>query len=98
MNVEKALGPDGLNVGFYKYHWKAIRQGMINFIKHIFFETSYLSLEINHTHICLIPKIEKPLEVKDYRPISLCNVAYKLISKILAERLKPRLNNIISEN
>lgn len=38
------------------------------------------------------------MEVKDYRPISLCKVAYKLISKILAERPKPWLKGIISEN
>ena len=46
----------------------------------------------------LIPKIENPLAIKDYRPISLANVVYKLISKILAERLKPWLNDILSEN
>ena len=46
----------------------------------------------------LIPKIENPLAIKDYRPISLANVVYKLISKILAERLNPWLNDILSEN
>ena len=53
---------------------------------------------MNQTHICLIPKTESPTTPKDFRPISLCNVAYKLISKVLADRLKPWLHLIISEN
>ena len=52
---------------------------------------------MNHTYICLIPKIELPTQVKDYRPISLCNIAYKLISINLADRLKPWLHSLISE-
>lgn len=46
----------------------------------------------------MIPKIENPTTIKDYMPINLANVAYKNISKILAERLKPWLNDIITEN
>lgn len=97
MNKDKAPGPDGLNVRFYKHHWHTLKKCLINFISH-FFQTGYLHPENNHTHICLIPKIESPMKVKDYRSISLCNVAYKIISKILAERLKPWLNYIISQN
>lgn len=48
--------------------------------------------------MCLIPKIDSPSSIRDYRPISLSNVAYKIISKILAERLKSYLNGAISEN
>ncbi|XP_048630790.1 uncharacterized protein LOC125604440 [Brassica napus] len=97
MNPEKTPGPDGMTAAFYRQHWEVIKPGVLSYIN-LFFEQSYLDPRINETHICLIPKIENPITIKDYRPISLANVAYKIISKILAERLKPWLHNIITEN
>jgi hypothetical protein len=54
--------------------------------------------EINETFIALIPKIKNPTHVSELRPISLCNVIYKLIAKVLANRLKKILGEIISPN
>jgi hypothetical protein len=51
---------------------------------------------LNLTNIALVPKVKTPSCVTDFRPISLCNVLYKLISKILANRLKKILPDIIS--
>ena len=54
--------------------------------------------ELNHTFIALIPKEKLANELKDYRPISLCNNIYKLISKILVVRLRALMGNLVSPN
>lgn len=64
----------------------------------MFFETGILKPSQNVTNVRLIPKIIGAKRVADYRPISLCNVYFKIISKLLALILKPTLRKIISEN
>jgi hypothetical protein len=58
--------------------------------------TGIMPPQLNSTNIVLIPKVKNPVSVSDYRPISLCNVFYKVISKVLANRLKKILLSIIS--
>lgn len=62
-----------------------------------FFITGYLNPELNRTQITIIPKVKNPEKLDQFRPISLCNYAYKIISKVLATRLKPWLGNIVEE-
>lgn len=61
-----------------------------------FFSDGSLPMGINDTAIVLIPKGPNPEEFKDFRPISLCNVVFKIISKCLVNRLRPLLDTIMS--
>ena len=75
--------------------WHIVGDNVV-FVVLEFLNTSYLLPDLNHTYIVLIPKIKNPVKVSDYRPISLCNFIYKIIAKVLANRLKQVLPHIIS--
>lgn len=62
------------------------------------FRTSTLHHNVNETFVRLIPKIQAPKKAADYKPIALCNVYFKIISKILTQRLKPLLHKLVSDN
>jgi ribonuclease HI len=91
----KAPGPDGFSASFYQQNWGLVHKEVCQAITH-FFNTGTLESSINITHIALIPKVANPRTVSEFRPISLCNVIYKVLSKVLANRLKPILHAIIS--
>jgi hypothetical protein len=91
----KAPGPDGFTALFYKKYWPYVRKDVLACIES-FFNHNHLLKEQNHTYIALVPKQNGSQSVYQFRPISLCNIVYKLISKILANRLKNLLPKIIS--
>ncbi|XP_024039324.1 uncharacterized protein LOC127898872 [Citrus sinensis] len=95
MSPTKAPGPDGLPAVFFQKHWQTVRSSMIGTCMHILNEGGNLTA-LNHTFIALIPKTAKPKKVTEFRPISLCNVIYRIIAKTIANRLKPILLQIIS--
>ena len=63
---------------------------------HAFFHSGSLLKSLNQTFLTLIPKVNFPVDVSHFRPISLCNVIYKIISKILVSRLKPFMDMLIT--
>ena len=91
----KAPGPDGMPPLFFQHFWntcgEVVTSTVLDFLNHGMSPPNF-----NETHIVLIPKINEPKHVSDYRPISLCNVAYKIASKAIANRLKKFLPSIIS--
>ncbi|XP_059450878.1 uncharacterized protein LOC132181647 [Corylus avellana] len=91
----KAPGPDGFTALFYKKYWSIVKTDVLVCIRN-FFQNHQLQQEQNHTHIALIPKQQGSHSVHHFRPISLCNIVYKIITKILATRLKTLLPKIIS--
>ncbi|XP_059440462.1 uncharacterized protein LOC132172916 [Corylus avellana] len=93
----KSPGPDGFPAAFYQEHWNLVGEEVVMAVRH-FFSTGLIDPDINFTHITLVPKKKNPSGVSDFRPISLCNVVYKILAKVLANRLKLVLPSIISCN
>ncbi|XP_026451484.1 uncharacterized protein LOC113351764 [Papaver somniferum] len=87
--------PEGFQVGFYKIQWATVGDDVCNMVKR-FFQTRHILKQINQTYISLIPKKKKCTCVADYRPIGLCNTSYKIISKVLVNRMKPMMEKLIS--
>jgi hypothetical protein len=92
----KAPGPDGFPARFFQRNWGIIKEEVIRAVKH-FFETGIIPDGVNETIIVLIPKSNDAEDIKDFRPISLCNVIYKVVSKCIVNRLRPLLQLLISE-
>ncbi|CAL9014415.1 unnamed protein product [Prunus brigantina] len=88
-------GPDGFTGAFFHHHWSVVGDDVFQVVQS-FFHSGKLPRRLNLTHITLIPKVLNPRNMKQWRPISLCNVIYKFISKILSNRLKSVLPLIIS--
>ena len=97
IHADKAPGPDGFSASFFQSNWHTVGSNIVIEVQS-FFSSGNLQSSINNTHIRLIPKIQSPQKMVDYRPIALCTVFYKIISKLLSKRLQPVLQTIISEN
>lgn len=92
-----APGPDGLTLSFFKTAWEVVRKEVILAIKH-FFQMGKLSIKTNVTFINLVPKVLEANSSKDYRPISLCNLLYKFVTKIIANKLKLVVRSLVRPN
>ncbi|KAK1554997.1 hypothetical protein Q3G72_020206 [Acer saccharum] len=95
MNPTKAPGPDGFQAIFFQKSWSVVGEELTNICLKVLNGTASIR-DFNYTNIVLIPKIKNPSSPKDFRPISLCSVVYKTVTKVMANRLKEILPAIIS--
>ncbi|GLT61308.1 hypothetical protein SLA2020_340270 [Shorea laevis] len=96
MNRDKAPGPDGFSMAFFQDCWDVLKSDIMG-VFHDFHAHSKFVKSLNATFIALIPKISGATDLKDFRPISLVSGVYKIIAKVLANRLKKVLEKIVSE-
>ena len=96
MHPDKCSGPDGYNPGFYQHFWHMCSDDIFKDCCS-WLEVGHFPASLNTTNIALIPKGASQTTMKDWRPIALCNVLYKIIAKVLANRLKRVLPKCISD-
>eukprot|EP00253_Pinus_taeda_P015369 PITA_15369 len=96
MPNDKASGPDGFTINFYKACWNIVRHDIWEIVEDSRRSKTILK-SLNSTFVALVPKVEEANTPEKFKPIALCNVIYKIISKVIANRLKMILPGIISQ-
>jgi len=96
MLPQKSPGPDGYNAFFFQKNWNVVSKKVTGAA--LSFKAGRLLSEVNHTFVTLVPKTTTVSCLSDNRPISCCNVIYKIISKVLANRLQQVIGELISAN
>eukprot|EP00253_Pinus_taeda_P023537 PITA_23537 len=97
MEADKAPGPDGFTIHFFKTCWHIIKADLQKMIRG-FMTKSKIGGGTNSTYLVLIPKDTNPETFSRFRPISLCNASYKVLAKLLANRIKPLLKRVITNS
>ena len=95
MNGDKALGPDGFTVAFWKNAWDFTKEEILDMFKEFHEHNSFVR-SLNNTFLVLIPKKNGAEDLGDFRPISLLRGLYKLLAKVLANRLKKVIGKVVS--
>ena len=96
MHPTKSPDPDGMSSIFYQKYWDVVGPQVVQCVIHTL-RIGIMPQGVNDTYICLTPKFKCPQKITEYRPISLCNVIYKLVSKVLANRLKGVLPKVVDD-
>ena len=87
IKASSAPGPDGMSSLFFQQFWEELGPKVSLEVKN-FFETGRMPTDWNFTYLCMLPKVQDPKTMADLRPISLCSVLYKIISKVIVRRLQ----------
>lgn len=95
MGPHKSPSLDCILAFFYQEFWGIVKNDIINSTQ-AFFHSDFLLKSLNHTYIILVPKNPYLEEVSRFKLISLCNIIYKAISKLMINRLKPLMDNLIT--
>jgi hypothetical protein len=98
MPSDKAPGPDGYTGRFYKAAWQVIKADFMAAISRLLQGDVTRLYLLNSAYITLFPKTAEAFEIKDYWPISLVHSFAKIVTKILANRLAPKLSNLVAAN
>jgi hypothetical protein len=96
LNKDSAPGPDGFGAFFFQHYWDIVSKEVINVVLE-FFTTSWILPGYNSNIIALLPKTPEASSIDQYRPIAMANFKFKVISKIIADRLASIMPSIISE-
>lgn len=97
MGLLKSPSPNGFSSCFYQNHWPMVGESVNDVVLKILNEES-MNSNLNSTFIALILKKRKLYFVSKFRPISLCNVLHKLLSKVITNKLKPLMKSVVSSN
>ena len=96
MEGDKAPGPDGFTMAFFQKCWSVVEKDVMDVFDY-FHRHSMFERYTNASFLTLIPKKCNAVNIKDFRPISLVGSVYKLLSKVLANKLRAVLDNLISK-
>lgn len=96
MNPDKAPGPDDMTPVFFQKHWSIIGNDVVALVRN-FFRTGDIMNGLNDTNIVLVSKKKNISFVGDLRPILFYNVLMKVITKVLANRMKDLLDGVVSD-
>lgn len=96
MHPDKSPGPDGLSPAYFQMHWDVLGIEVVTFCQS-FLNFGQLPPSINESHIVLIPKTKHPDLMSNFRPIALCNVIYRILAKVLANKFRGLLDFIICD-
>nr|GEY35359.1 outer envelope pore protein 16-2, chloroplastic-like [Tanacetum cinerariifolium] len=93
---EKAPGPDGFTFKLIKKHWNLLSDDIITYVNDFYHSTS-ISRGCNSSFITIVPKVDDPLTISDFRPISLIGCQYKIIEKVLANCLSLVIHSVVGD-